>query len=89
MARQHPVGKAQQTILEALNLEAESFQEADELFAARGLSVTPVRQGRRSVPQVRRLATVGGGFNAAGEGEVYDIKIEYVNLDLIKQWLVE
>lgn len=89
MARQHPVGKAQKTILEALNLEADSFQEADELFAARGLSVTPVRQGRRSVPQVRRLETGGGGFNAAGEGEAWDVEYEPVDFDLIKEWLVE
>jgi hypothetical protein len=87
--RQHPVGKAQQVILSALSLEAESFQEADKLFAARGLSVTPMRQGRQSVPQVRCLDTAGGGFNAHGDGESYDIEYQPVDLDRIKEWLVE
>lgn len=88
-ARNYPVGKAQQTILDALSLEADSFHEADEVFARYGLAVTSVRQGRRSVPQVSLRDTVGGGFNIHGEGESYDIEYEPVDLSQIKEWMAE
>lgn len=87
MAREHPVGKAQQVILDALALEADSFKEANKIFEDMGLAVIPVRQGLRSVPQVHLLDTVGGGFNAHGEGEAYDILYEDINLEPIAEWM--
>lgn len=85
--RQHPVGKAQKVILDALALEADSFQEADKIFADYGLAVSPVRQGRRSVPAVHLLSTVGGGLNDFGEGEEYDIQYKDIDLKPIAEWM--
>lgn len=88
MAKHYPVGKAQQTILDALDLEAETFIEAEAVFKEHGLSVVPVRRGRRSVPEVRQLETTGGGFNN-GEGETWDIDFKKIDVQKIAEWMVE
>lgn len=89
MARQHPVGKAQQVILDALSLEATSFQEAEQVFADHGLVVVPTRQGRRSVPRVHLADTTVGGFNIYGEGETASAVFTSVDLDTIKEWMAK
>ena len=87
MSKDYPVGKAQQIILDALGLEASSFQEADEIFEKHGLAVIAVRQGRRSVPQVKRLPRFGGGFNIHGEGEAWENEYKPVELSKISEYL--
>lgn len=85
--RTHQVGKAQKIILDALGLEADSFQEADKIFAKHGLVVIPVRQGRKSVPSVKQLPATAGGFNIHGEGEAWTNEYEPLDLSKISEWL--
>lgn len=42
----YPVGVAQKQVLDQLGLTASSFQEAEQIFADRGLVVTSVREGK-------------------------------------------
>jgi hypothetical protein len=85
-----PPGKAQQIVLDALGIEANNFAHANEIFTALGISVVPVRQGRRSVPSVRLLDTSGGAFNLEGEGEAWDNYAAVdVDLSVLDEWLEE
>jgi hypothetical protein len=89
MAKDYPVGKAQQMVLDALNIKAASFQEAEKAFNEIGITVTAVRQGRTSVPQVSRKETSGGGWNAGGDGESYEIDYKSADLNKVAQWMVK
>ena len=84
---EYPIGKAQRMVIEALGLNAETFAEAEEMFANRGLIVKAVRQGRRSVPSITLMDTDGGAMNSDGEGESWDIEYEDYDKEAITQWL--
>ena len=85
MAKQTPVGKAQQMVLDALNLKAESWNEACAIFSRIGIVVGAKRVGRTSVPVIT-VDRYGGGFNAYGEGESWT-KGDNTDLTPIKQWM--
>jgi hypothetical protein len=59
-------GKAQQIILDALDIEAECHAHASEIFKALGFAVEAIRQGRRSVPVVHMGVLEGGALNQDG-----------------------
>lgn len=86
--RNYPVGKAQEVILEALGLQATTFQEAKEIFEQMGIVVSSRREGRRSVPVVTVKDRFGGAMTAGGDGVEYR---RYENIDLtpIQQWIEE
>ena len=93
MAKDYPLSKTQQTVLNALGLTAQNWHEAEELFAKHGLAVEAKRQGRSYVPQITKLATIetGGGWNVGGDGESYEITHEFEPVDFteIQQWMVQ
>jgi len=90
MQHSYPVGRAQGMVLMALGRnDIDTFQEAEAFFAQIGITVTPVRQGRTSIPSITRKASTGGGFNAYGEGETYEIEYEKIDFSKIEQWMVK
>lgn len=90
MQKSYPVGRAQWQVCKALgHTEIDTFQEAEDLFKRVGIVVIPVRQGRTTVPSIKRRADVGGGFNAWGEGETYEIGYEKIDFSAIEQWMVK
>ena len=86
MARNYPVGKVQQMVLDALNITAKDFSEAERIFKDLGIAVGSKRQGRSSVPVVTVEDRFGGGFNAAREGVVYR-KHQDHDFSAIEQWI--
>lgn len=84
--RTYPVGKTQATVLAALNIAANDFSHAEQIFQDLGLIVTSKRQGRKTIPVVKVLDRQSGAFNAAGEGVIFD---KYPDLDTtkIKKWV--
>ncbi len=82
-----PPGVAQQTILDALGIEAANFAHANAIFEALGIGVGHKRVGRSSVPVVEKLDRSGGGFNRAGEGEAWDDWGPDVDLSAISEWM--
>lgn len=84
-----PPGKAQQTILDALDIQANNFSHANAIFEAIGIGVGHKRVGRSSVPVVSKLDRSGGGFNLDGEGEAWDDWGPDINLSAIKEWMEE
>jgi hypothetical protein len=89
MAKHYPVGKAQQIVLDALDLSADSFGEADKIFAEYGLMVIAKRQGRKSVPEVYLLDATIGGWTPGGDGTAQDVKYKEIDFNLIKEWIKE
>ena len=89
MAKDYPVGKAQKMVLDALGLTASGFSDAERIFDEIGIAVVAVRQGRTSVPQVHRKENTGGGWNAGGDGESFEISYKDADLSKISQWMVE
>ena len=89
MADSYPVGKAQQMVLDALGLKASSFQEANAVFESIGIVVASKREGRSSVPQITVNGSVGGDFNAWGEGETWEIETVKVDLSNVSQWIAK
>ena len=69
MQKHYPTTAAQKDVLSALGETAEHMDAANALFAAYGISVLAVRQGRSSVPSI--TFTAGGAFNRYGEGETW------------------
>lgn len=83
----YPVGKAQQIILDALNIKnAQNHNHAQDIFDAIGIEVSSKRQGRKSVPVVS-ITSVGGGFNAYGEGEAAYTPSRDIDLSAIAQYI--
>lgn len=52
MNKEYPVGKAQKMVLDALEMTAETFAEAEKIFSDLNIVVLSVRQGRTSIPHV-------------------------------------
>lgn len=86
MARNYPVGKAQQMVLDALNITARDFSEAKQIFENLGIVVASKREGRSSVPVITIKDRFDGGFNAAREGVEYR-KYDDVDLSDVEQWV--
>ena len=88
---EYPVGKAQQIVLDALNMTAKGATSADKLFEELGLVVRPVRQGRASVPQITLKSRYAGGWNEGGDGDNWraygDLTAE--QMQAIAPWLVK
>ena len=84
--RQYPVGKAQQMILDALELTAAGATDAEKIFERLGLVVTSKRQGRKSVPSITRRETETGGMHN-GDGWSQTIEFDAVDFDAIAQWM--
>ncbi len=89
MQHHYPVGKAQKMVLDALGVSIDTYDGAEAFFERIGIIVTPVRQGRKSIPSIKMRETVGGGFNAYGEGETYEIDYQHVDLTPLQQWMVK
>lgn len=87
MTTGYPVGKAQQQVLDALGLKAETFEKAEQIFQEIGIIVSSRRAGRNSVPVVTRMDDNGGGFNAFGEGETWKNDFAVTDFDKINQWM--
>lgn len=87
MAKQTPVGVAQKKVLDALGLQADSWNEANEIFRRIGIVVGAKRVGRTSEPVVT-VDRYGGGFNQYGEGETFT-KGDDTDLSPLKQWMKE
>ncbi len=80
-------GKAQQTVLDALGIEAECHAHASEIFKALGIGVVAVRVGRRSVPSVSLIYQAGGVMNQFGEGEEWEAIDPPCDLSSIAEWM--
>jgi hypothetical protein len=88
MNKDFPVGAAQAKVLAALGLTANGFNEAKAVFEKIGLSVSSKRVGRASVPEIYLVDVVGGGFNAAGDGETWTVTFQAIDLTPVLQWIV-
>ena len=88
MARDYPVGKAQQMVLDALGITASGFGEAQDAFDKLGIVVNSQRQGRKSVPAITVKSRHGGGFTSGGDGEAWR-EYDDVDLSAVEHWIVE
>jgi len=88
--RENPVGVAQQTVLDALEMKAGSFQDANRQFSALGIVVNAKRQGRTSVPVITEAEQ--GRWNRMPGGD-YDgpsaVKISADIRGRLAQWWAE
>lgn len=88
MKKEFPTSSAQDQVLKALNLTAETYPQAEEVLQACGLKVTPVRQGRSSVPSIKLIDAITGGVTAYGEGDYVSVDFKAIDLTPILQWIV-
>ena len=86
--REYPVGKAQQMVLDALNMTAANHREAEHLFESLGIVVASKRQGRTSVPAITIKSRQIGGFDASGDGWS-DTKYAAIDTSAIEQWIID
>ena len=84
--KDYPTGKAQQMVLDALNIIATGHGDAERIFKSLGLAVGSRREGRKSVPSITVLDRFGGALNADGEGETWQQYPE-ANFKNIQQWI--
>jgi len=84
--KDYPVGKAQQMVLDALNVTATGHGDAKKIFEDLGLVVSSKREGRKSVPSITVLDRFAGTLNAEGEGETWQ-QYEESNFESIQQWI--
>jgi len=84
--KDYPIGKAQQMVLDALNITAIGFGDAKRIFEEMGLVVASKRDGRKSVPVITVLDRMDGGFNVSGEGVTWQ---KYPDADFtnIQEWI--
>lgn len=87
MKHEYPTTVAQDKVLQALGLKAENYPQAERILEACGLSVTPVRQGRTSVPSVTLLDGVSGGW-LNGDADYATVTPTQIDLTPILQWIV-
>lgn len=86
MTNKFPVGKAQQQVLDALGLKADSFQDACTIFDEIGITVASKREGRHSIPVVFVHGKITGGFNEC-EGYSDNMVSKKIDLTPIRQWI--
>lgn len=82
-----PVGAAQKKVLDALNMTATDWNDANEKFKSVGITVGAKRVGKTSEPIVSMMDTVYGGWNRGGDGESYERKFDKVDLSPVAQWI--
>lgn len=82
-----PVGKAQQQVLDALGLTANTHGEAVELFKSYGFEVSSKRVGRASEPVIKMLNDVRGGFSADGDGYADEVSYKQIDLSRVAKWI--
>jgi len=84
--RDYPVGKAQQMVLDTLNIAATGHGDAEEIFKSLGLVVGSKRKGRKSVPVITILDRDSGAMNTSGEGVTWQ---QYPDADFsnIQEWV--
>ena len=85
-----PPGKAQSVILNALGIEADSFQHASAIFEVLGITVIAKRVGRTSVPEVHIREEGGYQRNKYGDydGEVWS-NSDDLDLSAINEWMAK
>lgn len=85
-----PPGKAQKVILDALQVAAESFGHANAIFEKLGIQVVPVRQGRKSVPEVSIQRESGSQRNMDGDYDTWDYSnADGLDLSPIQEWMAD
>ncbi len=86
--RQYPVGKAQQMVLDALNItvKVNGHRHAQQIFDELGITVSSKRVGRASVPVVI-VNTGGSGRHAYGDYDVWDAPSAGIDLSAVAQWV--
>jgi hypothetical protein len=85
-----PPGKAQQIILEALQITADSFGHANAIFYKIGITVLATRQGRHSVPVVRINREIGAARNEGGDFDEWDYSnANGLDLSAISEWMAD
>lgn len=87
MAKDYPVGSAQEKVLNALGLTATGFSDAERIFEKLGLEVTSRRVGRSSEPVITFKDTTRGGWNRGGDGESYEVSYKAFDKSAIAQWI--
>lgn len=83
----YPVGATQEKVLNALNMTATDFTDAERIFAEIGIEVTSKRIGRATEPVISRKSTYGGGWSEGGDGEEYQISYKDIDLTPLTQWM--
>lgn len=86
MAKDYPVGSAQEKVLNALGLTATGFSDAERIFNEIGIEVTSKRVGRSSEPVITEKSSTRGGWNS-GDGESYEVNYKDADLSKIAQWM--
>jgi hypothetical protein len=93
MAQYFEASKYQVAVLEALGLRTQTTGVwAEEQFQKLGLSVRPVRVGRRSEPRIRLMdRRAGAAWNAGGDADAIDrnYSLTTEQYEAIKQWIEE
>lgn len=87
MAKDFPVGAAQEKVLNALGLAATGFSDANRIFDEIGIEVSSKRVGRSSEPVISRKQTSFGGWNPGGDGEEYTVSYKSIDLTPVSQWM--
>lgn len=87
MAKETPVGSAQEKVLNALGLTANSFGDANRIFSEIGIEVGCKRVGRSSEPVITEKPTSFGGWNAGGDGESYEVNYKVADLSKVTHWM--
>lgn len=84
--RDYPVGKAQQMVLDALELTATGHGDAQRVFRSHGMTVASNRVGRKSLPVITLLETQAGGMHN-DDGWTETVEFEKANLEKVSQWI--
>lgn len=86
-SRQYPVGKAQQVILDALNIRnCNGHSHAQQIFDELGIVVSSKRVGRKSVPVVSKTGA-GSQRTAYGDYDVWNSPADDIDLSAISEWM--
>ena len=84
--KEYPVGKAQQTILDALGLTAGGFSSADIIFSNLNIVVSSKRVGRKSVPVVT-VVKATAQQNIYGDYDIDEPKVDSDTLAKLSKWM--
>lgn len=88
---EYPIGKAQQTVLDALGVTKHTFAGAEAYFEEIGIVVSSKRVGRSSIPVVRIKGRHTGGFTTEGDGDSWrayeDLTTEQITA--LAPWIAE
>ncbi len=85
---EYPVGKTQKMVLDALNLTAKTFAEAEQKFEELGIVVKSKRVGKATVPEIVVKDRNVGGFSEDGDGWEAQ-KYDEFDTAPIAQWIMK